>query len=311
MVRLMNLTINLFDDHACGVLLAETFLDERAVSDETPTPVRQPIGDLLRRIESPILRGAMERIFTDMARLLVHLDVIETHLDGAGEDTLPVFALIHDEALALLDFIETRALSLTEWPEEVRDVLDGTGYAIGLELRRVYEGELKGLRDAGQDAPARARLGHAHGLLHNCFQQSMIALGRAFDPALDGAILFDNFDARREQSLALYDDLRTLLALVRSAEASDGYCERSLFESLINFLGGSMRYLMFKDWDEYERFVEQMMDAPTIAERAPVLHRFSCYLETLVGQVRMRAVLCDYVCEAFPAREEAMAASRP
>lgn len=317
MVSLMNLTTTFFDDNSCGVLLAENFLDEQAGAgpppalDDTFPLFQKPIADLLTRIESPALRNAMERIFTDMARLLGYLNLIETdlHQGRAGEETLSVFALVRVESLALLDFIETDALYLTESTEEVRNVLDGTGYAIGLELRRVYEGELDGLRDTKQDSQAHAKLGHAHGLLHNCFQQSTIALGRVFDSALDGAMLFDDLQSRREQSLALYDDLRTLIEIVRRAEADDNYSESSLLESLINFLGGSMRYLMFKDWDVYEHFVEQIMDASTNAERAPVLHRLGCYIETLTGQVRLRAVLSDCLFATPPPRAEFAAAA--
>lgn len=313
----MNLTTSFFDDDACGVLLGAPFLDAQDGAepppdlDDTFTLFQKPIANLLTRIGSPALRDAIERIFTDMARLLGYLNIIETdiHQGRAGEETLSVFALVRGESLALLDFIETHALYLTESPEEVRNVLDGTGYAIGLELRRVYEGELDGLHDIKQDSQAHAKLGHAHGLLHNCFQQSTIALGRVFDPALDGATLFDDLQSRREQSLALYDDLQTLIEIVRRAEADDSYSESSLLESLINFLGGSMRYLMFKDWDVYEHFVEQIMDASTIAERASVLHRLGCYLETLLAQVRMRAVLSDCLFETPPRGAEFAAAA--
>ncbi len=72
-----------------------------------------------------------------------------------------------------------------------------------------------------------------------------------------------------------------------------------------------MRYLMFKDWDVYEHFVEQIMDASTNAERAPVLHRLGCYIETLTGQVRLRAVLSDCLfATPSPRAEFAAAAGR-
>lgn len=48
---------------------------------------------------------------------------------------------------------------------------------------------------------------------------------------------------------------------------------------------------MYKDWEACERFVEEVGAARGAVERAPVLHRFGAYLETLYGQVNMRAVL--------------------
>jgi hypothetical protein len=53
-----------------------------------------------------------------------------------------------------------------------------------------------------------------------------------------------------------------------------------------------MQFLMYKDWDEYERFTEELVLSIGNSQKlAPVLHSFRCYLETLVGQVKLRAVL--------------------
>ena len=53
----------------------------------------------------------------------------------------------------------------------------------------------------------------------------------------------------------------------------------------------NMRFLMFKDWESFDRFVEEIVAARGAVELGPVLHRFSAYLETLFGQINMRAVL--------------------
>jgi hypothetical protein len=50
---------------------------------------------------------------------------------------------------------------------------------------------------------------------------------------------------------------------------------------------------MFKDWEACERFIEEVGAARGAIELAPVLNRFSAYLETLLGQVNMRVVLAD------------------
>ncbi len=54
---------------------------------------------------------------------------------------------------------------------------------------------------------------------------------------------------------------------------------------------------MYKDWEALERFIEEVAEARGAVELAPVLNRFGTYLETLHGQVNMRAILADYPFE--------------
>ena len=104
-----------------------------------------------------------------------------------------------------------------------------------------------------------------------------------------------------DQSLELRGDLFTLLQLVRQAEKErDLYPIARLIERLSAFHSGSLRYLMFKDWEACERFIEEVGAARGAVELSPVLNRFSAYLETLLGQVNMRAVLIDHPFE-YPA----------
>ena len=51
---------------------------------------------------------------------------------------------------------------------------------------------------------------------------------------------------------------------------------------------------MYSDWPQFESFyerIESFKNQPSELEK--VLHQFRCYLETLLGQVRMRNVLAD------------------
>jgi hypothetical protein len=144
---------------------------------------------------------------------------------------------------------------------------------------------------------------NAHGLLRDSFQQSTVALAQLFDKSLDGTRLFNAFQTKLEQSLALRRDVWMLLQLVRRAEKErEHYPIARLLERLATFREGSLRYLMYKDWEACERFIEEVEAARGAVELAPVLHRFGTYLETLHGQVNMRAVLADHPFD-FPTLE--------
>ena len=255
----------------------------------------QPLAALVENLTPATLGETMRRLFTDLARLLDYLRLIEKKVqqDKLLASTFSVFNNVHKESLALIEHIEADMLNLEGASEELLSTLDGISYAIGHEIGRVYGFELVGINDP-QSPPLRAKLERAHGMLRNCFQQSIIALTQVFNPALDGEELFNDFHARREEALILYRDLWNLVGLARRADKEcDQFSVALLLAHLKRFRDGSMCFLMYKDWEEYERFVKKVTAARRILEIGPALEGLACYLETLLGQVRLRSVLAN------------------
>jgi hypothetical protein len=250
---------------------------------------------LIENLKPASLGVTMRRVFTDLARLLDYLRLIEKKVqqDQLLASTFSVFTNVHKESLALIEQIDADMLHLEGASEELLSTLDGISYAIGHEIGRVYGFELVGINDP-QSSPLRGKLERAHGLLRNCFQQSTIALTQVFNPTLDGEELFNDFHARREEALILYRDLWNLVGLARRADKEcDQFSVALLLAHLKRFRDGSMCYLMYRDWEEYERFVRQVTAARRILEIGPALEGLTCYLETLLGQVRLRSVLAN------------------
>ncbi|HEX8136720.1 MAG TPA: hypothetical protein VF544_03930 [Pyrinomonadaceae bacterium] len=260
--------------------------------------MQEQLGTLLEEIDNPLLRALMLRIFSDLMRLLDYLRMSEMALDSEARtlENISFFTLVHEEARALQVFIENQALrSEVCRRSHLTNALEGVSFALRHELKRVYEQELNGLAASESERMIRGRITYARGLLNNCFQQSLIILAQAFDQSLTGAQLFNDLPTRVEQSLILRRDLWTLVRLARRAEAAAELDSIIAFiQFLETFRHGSMHYLMYRDWQVYERFVDEVMATGSITEIAPVLNRFACYLETLFGQVRMRAVLANY-----------------
>jgi hypothetical protein len=236
-------------------------------------------------------------IFQSFSRLLARLRFVELSLKGDAQlkRLLPVFTLVHEETRSLLDFIEGRALRVEGVEHGASEILDGTAYAVRMEMRKAFEHELTGLCSVRQPPQLFAKVENAAGLLRDCYQQSVVALAHSFDPEIDGAALFRSFRTKLDESLELRRDLWGLVRLVRgaSAEGAPPPAPRVL-EALAAFAEGSQRYLMYKDWESLERFAEEVDAARAAAELSRTLHRFEAYLETLFGQVNMRAVLADH-----------------
>jgi hypothetical protein len=258
---------------------------------------RPELLGLCGRISPAPLAADVLAAFAALALALERLNLLEPLLrrDRPLKQSLPVFTLVRRHARELSNLIEARAARACEVQKATYEALDGAAYALDMELNKVYTRELVGLAASRHAPTIYAKVENAFGLLRDCLQQTVIGLARLFEPEFDAAQLFPNVRGRLEQSLFLREELWELLELVRRAERERERRPVSpLVARLRAFEEGPMRFLMFKDWESFERFAAEVAAARGVAELGPVLHRFGTYLEALFNQINMRAVLADH-----------------
>jgi hypothetical protein len=257
---------------------------------------RYQISRVVQDIESPVIREIVSVVFDDLLRLLECLDMIEVHLrkvEFAGQ-TFEMFQLIHDDACALIDFIHSEGLRPELVTDELFETLDGISFAVSHDLHRVFETNPEPAATGANSHAVIGRLYRAHDLLTNCLQQSTISLAMVFDPELDGTKLFNNSDMRFRQSLQLCEDLAQLIHLVEASEKDPIEAVGGvLVDGIQKFRNESMELLMYSDWPQFESACQQINPQHDSQQLGAVLHQFRCYLETLLSQVRMRAVLAN------------------
>jgi hypothetical protein len=94
--------------------------------------------------------------------------------------------------------------------------------------------------------------------------------------------------------MQLLNDITALLHLVEAFERNGTRALTGLAIGLEKFRSNSLELLMYSDWPQFESFCERIkLAGMSRVELEAVLHQFHCYLETLLGQVKMRAVLAS------------------
>ena len=258
------------------------------------TECRSYLENMVEGISGIRTRRVVGTVFQDLLRLLECLSILEGHLRhvNTAEETLAFFQLIRDEARSLIEFIKTDAINCSEVSGELADTLDGLAFALSHDLRRVFEGEYETSAESSAYV-VLGRVHRAHDVLTNCLQQSTISLALVYDPTLTVTQLFNNTERRYRQSLKLCSDLECLRDLVQ--EFVEGHTTSGeLNAGLETFRRDSLEFLMYSDWPQFESFCERVsISGEGPSGLAEVLHQFLCYLETLVRQVKMRAVLAD------------------
>ena len=263
--------------------------------------LQKQLGSLLKGIKSPVVEEAVHHVFTRLAHLRELLRLVEVNVSEGGPlpVTMAAFALLDSESKSLVRFIEARVSRNNSIKGPLREAFDGMSFAIRHELKTVFAHELSGLDDGRPAKQTLAGVLRAHGLLCNCFEQSIINIIRVFEPSASAELLFEDYRARLKQSAVLLRELFSLLQLARRAEKTgEPAAAAAFFGALKDFCEGTMHHLMYKDWGEFEDLAREVMSSQGSPRGGILLHCFVTYLETLINQVRMRVVLSEQLAAA-------------
>jgi hypothetical protein len=243
------------------------------------------------------LEADLRLVLPRFAKILKWLDAIEQmhDRDEPLKPAMLLFARINEQTQEMMRFINNRLLRFKNEEDSLFAALDCAVYAASIELRKVYNFELIGFAEARQSPLIYARVETAHGLLNDCFQQTLVNFAQLIEPDVKATELFPNLQTKLQQSLALREGLWRVLQVVRKAEKNpESVSLQNLHTKLTDFLNNTIKYLFYKDLETVERFIEEVLNTTNKSELVSILHRFGAYLETLLGQVNMRVVLSDH-----------------
>jgi len=138
----------------------------------------------------------------------------------------------------------------------------------------------------------RTRVENSHGILKDCFQQSVVQLAQALDPSIDGGRIFPDFMARREQSVKLRDGLVAAIRALREFEqAKDEAAAARMKDQVSQFYDHHIKYLMYRDWSGFELFYIEILKCGSLPALQQIAHRFETFLVTLLREVQKRSLL--------------------
>ena len=265
----------------------------------------EPIAELMHRIEDRNRRRLVANIFLQFFRLLHYLEYADPrrrHLDELRTSVL-IFSLVASETRALVEYIQQeqeRLGSEAGFPTTFESFV----YCVPLELRKVINTELSELTSFKQADAIYVRIENSHGILRDCFQQSVIQLAQGFDSDIDGKKIFPHYQTHFQQSQVLRRDLLALIVAVHKvAEEPTDDRAKSMKRLITLFTDRSLRFLMYRDWSSFESFSAELLKCDNLPGLIQIAHRFETYLKTLLREVSKRGVLQSVEEETEPADE--------
>lgn len=251
----------------------------------------------IRGIQSPTQQKQVARVFLELFRLLRYLEYTDPER-VAEEDlknTLLVFSLVTAEARMLLHYLERAVTRDLAKDQPLCQLYDSFIYCLPLELKKVINTELLDISVARQTDNIRMRVENSHGILKDCFQQSIVQLTQVFAPDVEGDQIFPDFTAKLEQSLVLRNGLEALIRAVHEfgVQPTDDEAAR-MKRAISDFYDSSMKYLMYRDWMGFEMFFIEILKTNSAGPLIHISHRFETFLNTLFREVQKRSILRQY-----------------
>lgn len=236
-------------------------------------------------------------ILPRFARILKWLSVVGRMLeaDEPLKPALLIFSRVNEQIFELTAYINDRLERFPDGEAELFASLDAASYTASIELKKVYAQELAGVARLRPSPSIYARMETAYSLLNEGFQQILAGFAGLVDPESDIFELFPNFRIKLDQSLTLRRELWKVAEVVRAAEKDPEKQQiEKLQKAVSQLMKGTVRFLFYKDTETVERFVEEILVTKQNKDLVPILHRFGAYLDTLIGQVNLRAVLVKH-----------------
>jgi hypothetical protein len=282
--------------HLLALLIDKKF---KPIHDRIQSPA---IAATIHGIDDPVQRKQAAKVFLEFFRLLHYLEYADPAKaeEDALKNTILLFSLVTSETRLLLAYLERRVLKGMVTDSTLYQLYDSYVYCLPFELKKVINTELLDISVARQPDIVRARVENSHGILRDCFQQSVVQLAQVFDPTLPGSSIFGDFKAKLEQSVQLRDSLAHLIRAVRDFQSTrDEASGIRMKEEISVFYDNRMKDLMYRDWSGFELFFIEILKCTSLSALLQIGHRFETFLMTLYREVQKRSIL-----QSLPARED-------
>jgi hypothetical protein len=246
--------------------------------------------------ELDIEQAELALVLPLFGRVLRYLDIVGGMLerDEPLKPSILIFSRVNEMIYELTTFINNRLERFPDAEAEMFATLDAASYTASMELKKVYAQELAGVSELRPAPSVFARTETAYALLHDGFQLILGGFAKIVDPSADLFTVFPEFKTKRDRTLVLRRELDGLIKIIQTAEAEpEDRKVDALKSGLREFMLEPVTYLFYKDTETVERFIEEITITRSNTDLVPLLHRFGAYLDTLLGQVSLRAALAE------------------
>lgn len=277
-----------------------TYLLDRKFKPQYDRVASVQVSRVVFGMEDPAARKEVARLVLELNRLHRYLEFIGKDLgrDAPLKRNLLIFCLVRNDLRQLVRRLHEKSLPLFESSLTVFEVLDSSTYSLEMETKKVFQLELRDFSDTQSFDQIKVKVENGYSILKRAVQETVVALLQAIEPDARGEDIFDTYVTRQSQSIQLRRDLNILFQQVRRfMEKREMEDAANLIRNVVDFKESSLKYLMYKDWQDFDLFHEEIKRARSLPSMMSVLHKFDTFLASLLIEVGKRSVFLNMSME--------------
>ena len=156
-----------------------------------------------------------------------------------------------------------------------------------LEFKKIWDGELPLYFDSDSNKIKKRRMIQNIVVIAEVAVQELIeTVALLFKPGICGSSIFENYVSRKQKSLEVKKKLIRLHTKVNDYFASKGGISPSeIFFDINQFMESDLNYLLYKDWNEFLSFYDNLNRTNFSAEFEPTLRAFHSFLTRVLKEI--------------------------
>ena len=250
------------------------------------------ISGIIAACKDKNIRKNLGIFFILSFRILKINNFIELSLDKSKylDMTIPLVMSLKKNMEDLIAFNDSALWQGLQSDPELKKKLGPVGdifKSFKLEYKKIWEGEMPFYFDSSSNKlKKRQMIQNVVVIAEVAVQELIETVARLLQPGISGSSIFENYVSRRQKSIEVKKKLIRLHTKINDYFARKGEIAPSeIFFDINQFMESDLNYLLYKDWNEFLSFYDNLNRTNFSAEFEPTLRSFHSYLTRVLKEI--------------------------
>jgi hypothetical protein len=253
---------------------------------------QQDICDIINDIEDKKLKKNIGVFFIFSFRIMKLNNFIELNLNKARnvDVTIPLIILLKkklEDIFAFYESILRNALQMRFKNDQEMEKIDKIFHALELEYKKIFEGEFIYYFDEKSEKIGKRKLLKNVIIISDFAIKELIEnVARLFKPEISGSNIFENYKSRSEKASEVKEKLMNLHAKINDYFSQKGkITPADIFYDINQFIETDLNYLLFKDWNEFLNYYNNLVRTDFSPEFKNNLKAFHSFITKILKEI--------------------------
>ncbi|MGE5343246.1 MAG: hypothetical protein ACM3SY_17375 [Candidatus Omnitrophota bacterium] len=251
---------------------------------------QQDICDIINHIHDKRLKKHIGIFFIFAFRVMKLNNFIEFNLNKGrnAEITIPLILLLKKKIDNIFTFYHSALkgnLELMFREEEDKEKIRKIFDALDFEYKKVFDGELPFYFEENEKVNNRKILKNIVIISDFAIKELIENVARLFKPEITGSTIFKNYISRAQKASEVKEKLIKLQVKIDEFLTQKGKVSPSdIFFDINQFIESDLNYLLFKDWNEFLNYYNNLVTTDFTPQFKVNLKAFHAFLAKIVKE---------------------------